>query len=219
MSPIQTITTLRAGTMFSWEILGRNFVDVPTGTGSIRPHHTHMAIEDAMEHGWYQTLRRSGKPTIYIVRDIRDVLVSQFYFMVALNTDFHGFLHGRANPVSTIETGPTPPELYPCIQGRIRPRPIQAWLEHTQWIHEGWVDFYKFEDIKRNQKAFVEYLARRYNLKRKSSRMQYVKELVGVKPRKGIVGDWKGLLSEADHDYLWSIAGSRMEELGYERLH
>jgi hypothetical protein len=221
MSPIQTITTLRAGTMFTWELLGLNFVGVPTGVGSIKPHHTHMRIDDAIKHGWYRTLYEAQKPTVYILRDIRDVLVSQFYFMVDLQTDFHGFLHGRANPRSMIssEDGPvpTPSDLYPVIQERIREAPIHAWVEHTQWIHEGWVDFYKYEDIVECQEAFISYLKRRYNLKLYSSKVEKVERLVGIKPRKGIVGDWKNHFTDSDLDYVWHIAGSRMEEFGYKR--
>ena len=219
MSFIQTITHLRAGTMFSWELLGLNIKGVPTGTGSIKPYHTHMMIEDAVRHGWYRRLRETNKPTIYIVRDIRDVLVSQYHFMVALKTNFHGFLHGAANPRSMIDTGPTPPRLYPIIQERIRHNPIDAWVKHTQWIHEGWVDFYKYEDIVANQEGFIEYLVGRYNLKLRSNRIKTVKKLVGIKPRRGIAGGWKDFLLENEHDYIWRFAGTRMEELGYERLY
>jgi len=204
--------------MFSWELLGLNFKGVPTGTGSIKPHHTHMTIEDAIEYGWYQRLRRTNKPTIYIVRDVRDVLISQYHFMVELNTNFRGFLHGAANPRSMIETGPTPPRLYPIIQERIRKRPIEAWVRHTQWIHEGWIDFYKYEDIVADQEAFITYLSRRYNLKLRSNKIKTVKKLVGIKPRRGVAGAWKDFLLENEHDYIWRRAGVRMEELGYERL-
>lgn len=220
MSPIQTITILRAGTMLSWEILGLNFVGVPTGKGSIRQHHTHMIIKDAKKYHWYDKLKGGKKPTIYILRDIRDVLTSQFHFMVGLNIDFKGFLRGKANPVSMIrrsEVGviATPAHLYPCIQERIRPHPIQAWVEHSRWIDEEWVDFYKFEDIVKDQAQFVIWLVEKYNLKLKKSAIKTVDKLVGVKPRKGIVGDWETHFDDDDLKYLWDIAGNRMKELGY----
>jgi len=222
MSPVQIITNLRAGTMFTWRLLGLNLVGVPTGSGSLKPHHTHMRIDDAVRHGWYRTLYEAQKPTIYIVRDIRDVLVSQFHFMEALMTDFHGFLHGKANPRSMIKRGkniiPAPPSLYPVIQERIREAPIHAWVEHTQWIHEGWVDFYKYEDIVECQEAFISYLVRRYKLKPYPGRLRTVDKLVGIKPRKGVVGGWKDYFDDHNLNYLWNIAGTRMEELGYEKL-
>lgn len=220
MSPIQTITTLRAGTMLSWELLGLNFVGVPTGVGSIRQHHTHMIIEDAKTYHWYDKLKGGRKPTIYILRDVRDVLTSQFHFMVGLDTDFQGFLRGKANPRSMISRGGngpifTPSHLYPCIQERIRPHPIQAWAKHSKWIDEDWVDVYKFEDIVKDQAQFVIWLVEKYNLKLNKSAIQTVDKLVGVKPRKGIVGDWKEHFTDNDLEYLWNIAGDRMVELGY----
>jgi hypothetical protein len=206
--------------MFSWEILGTNLKGVPTGRGSIRPYHTHMTINDAKEYGWYRKLRESNKPTIYIVRDIRGVLVSQFYFMVDLQTDLHGFIHGKANPRSMIRRGegpiPTPAELYPCIQERIRKDPIRAWIEHTKWIDEKWVDFYRFEDIVEDQLAFIEYIKENHNV-RPIRELRTIDELVGIKPRKGIIGDWANHISDEDLKYIWSIAGDRMEELGYGR--
>jgi hypothetical protein len=214
MSPIQTITHLRVGTMFTWVLLGLNFVDVPTGGGSIKPYHTHLAIKDAKAHGWYDRLKKTEKPTIYIVRDGRDVLVSQFYFCKRLKTDFHGFIRGEGNLDIDRIYRKNP---FPSIQLRVRENPAKAWIDHTQWIKEDWVDLYWYEWIRNNQEEFIIELADRYNLKTIHDYPKPVKKLVGVKPRKGIVGDWKNHFDDEDLEYFWDIAGKRMEELGYDK--
>ena len=168
MSSIQTITHPRSGTLFSWELLGANFVGVPVGGGTIRSHHTHMVPEDAKEYKlhrsfftrqlteaekqttWYGRLN-NGKPTLYILRDGRDVLVSQFHFITKLCTDFKGFLRGKSHPRSNGIGA----KVYPLIQERIRRNPVRAWMLHSTWIEEDWVDMYRFERIRKNQKAFV----------------------------------------------------------------
>lgn len=218
MSPIQIITHLRSGTMLSWELLGRNFVGVPTYGGSLKLSHTHMVPEDAKVklHKWYDRLKSTGLPTIYILRDGRDVLVSQFHFLAKLNVDFKGFIRGKGNPESI---GPRrKPNLYPWIQERTRREPIRTWMLHSTWIEEDWVDVYRFEWIRKNQRDFILQLRDRYNLKMKYSEPQLVKKLVGIVPRKGIEGDWKNYFDKEDLEYYWSIAGERMVKLGYERL-
>lgn len=234
MSTIQTITYPRSGTMFTWGLLGMNFVGVPTWGGSLKANHTHMAPVDAKSQKlhqlfflreqltdadkqttWYNRLN-NGKPTIYILRDGRDVLVSQFHFLAELRTDFKGFIRGKGNPTSI---GPRrKPNIYPCIQERMRRDPVRAWMQHSTWIEEDWVDVYRFEWIRKNQGDFILQLRDRYGLEMKHREPQLIKKLVGLKPRKGIEGDWKNHFDEEDLEYYWNIAGERMVELGYERL-
>ncbi len=232
VSAIQTITHPRSGTLFSWELLGANFVGVPVGGGTLRPHHTHMVPEDAKGyklHGsfflkrqltsverettWYDRLN-NGKPTLYILRDGRDVLVSQFHFMKKLRTNFKGFLRGKSYPKS-VGVGA---EIYPLIQERIRHDPVRAWMQHSTWIEEDWVDTYRFEWIRKNQGDFILQLRDKYGLEMEHKEPQLIKKLVGLRPRKGIEGDWKNHFDEEDLEYYWNIAGERMMELRYERL-
>jgi len=215
MSPIQTITHLRSGTMFSWEILGLNFVGVPTGKRSIRPHHTHLNIKDAKEHGWYDKLKNTGKPTIYIIRDGRDVLASQFHFLKSLKTDFQGFLRGEGSMPGPKDYPGNP---FPSIQRRIRENPVRAWIDHFMWIGEHWVSSsFKYEWIRENQEEFVLLLKEKYGLVMLYDKPQTVTKLVGIKPRKGITGDWKNHFTIEDLEYFWDIAGPVMEMLGYEK--
>jgi hypothetical protein len=205
--PIQLITHIRSGTMMTWELFGLNFKGLPTGPRSIKPYHTHQDLYEAKQSGRYFELKNTNLPTIYIVRDGRDCLVSAYNYAKEKNkykdkiNNFHQFLIGQ-----TLRTPDT----------KIFTNPIRGWIDHTQWINEDWIDTYKYEYIKDNQKEFIKTLADKYNIELYGE-IKSLPGLVGKGPRKGISGVWKDYFSEDDYNYFWSVGGKRMIELGYEK--
>lgn len=211
-SPIQIITNVRVGTMFVWELFGQNFVNVPQGPRSIKPYHTHLTITLAKKHGWYNALKGTEKPTIYVLRDGRDQLVSAYKrakLKGKIGGDFRDYIRGECEVLKSYTE-------YKEMAKKIRTDPVNLWVEHTDWIQEDWVDVYKFEDIRNDQTGFVQYLVDKYGLELKHPEIQMVNKLVGKDPNKGIAGGWKDYFDKDDLDYFWNIAGDKMKELGYE---
>lgn len=213
MSPIQIVSYVRSGTMLSWELFGLNFKGVPRGKGTIRPFHTHMIIRDAKQHGLYDKLKSSGKPTVYILRDCRDMLVSTYRAMIKnkkTKASFSEFLRGNSGFKPSKKQ-------YPIVGVRIARDPITNWIEHTKWMDEDWIDVYKYEYIKDNHKDFIILLRDMYGLELKNDQVIEVKKPVGVLPNEGVSDTWKSYFDDEDIEYFWSIAKNKMTELGYER--
>ncbi len=212
-SPIQLISYVRSGTMLTWELFGLNFKGVPQGKGSIKPFHTHMIIKDAKKYGFYDKLKNTGKPTVYVLRDCRDMLVSTHRVMIKNRKtidSFSEFLRGNSGFKPSKKK-------YPIVGIRIASEPIKNWIEHLKWMEEDWLDVYKYEYIKDNQEEFIKDIIDKYNLELKNKNIICVNKPVGVLPGKGLAGGWKDCFSQKDLNYFWDIVGEKMTELGYNK--
>jgi hypothetical protein len=154
---------------------------------------------------------------IYIVRDGRDTLVSSYKYWVnggsprfkigdaieKHNVSFSQFLRGE-----TPWNGGKELIHYNHVLD-----PVCHWVNHTRWIYYAY--YVRYEDLKNNFREAINTVSREFNTPLIHADPKPVDKLVGVKPRKGIVGDWKNYFNEKDLEYFWKKAGHRMVELGY----
>lgn len=216
--PVLIISHRRSGTHFLWEALKLNF-KVSTSydhNNQLMYFKVHMQFSN----GGYEKLL--GKRTcIYLLRDARDTLVSNYYYWKAgrepdfgveeifRELTFSQYIHGEAVNVGKKMYG----EDF-NLPGMFSD-PINHWLSYTGWADK--IFTVKFEDLKNDfDKSMLrigEYIGRSV----REGNVKRINKLVGHVPRKGIVGDWKNHFSEKDLEYFWGIAGQRMTELGYAK--
>lgn len=160
-------------------------------------------------------------PIMNMVRDGRDVMVACWYYYQTIsaknfpyqifkNLSFKDFLHGNYNHPEASEID------FQHWTNLMFDDPIKYWINFV----EGWLDrgtLIRFEDLKTRGFETLEKIREQFNLKGSGEPFQEVTELVGVQPRKGIIGDWQNHFDESDQNYFWLKAGNLMDKLGYGR--
>jgi hypothetical protein len=95
--------------------------------------------------------------------------------------------------------------------------PIGYWVRHTEWVNHLYTVHYE-NLVVDPEKVMVE-ISYALGVPMKKPPIKYmperITELVGIFPRKGIVGDWKTHFSDDDLAFFLKKAGKRMKELGY----
>jgi hypothetical protein len=157
---------------------------------------------------------------IYILRDGRDVLTASYYYWInggsphfniggtinQYNISFGQFLRGET-PLDRIDER--------CIHYNHVVDPVCNWINHTRWIY--FMYTVRYEDLKNDLHNVMIEISKEFDFPLIYKEAKTITKLTGVKPRKGIIGDYKNAFDEKDLEYFWQKAGERMVELGYER--
>lgn len=165
-------------------------------------------------------------PSIFMVRDGRDVIVSSYYWWKLQkgtrkyfrNRTFQDFIYGRIiiPPADWMSSGKEQEYKRHKPEPEMYSSPIKYWANYVcDWYNN--LPIIKFEDLKNDQVAIIKFCMHEFGLDLKTDVIQTVDKLVGHAPRKGIAGDWKNHFTAEDEDYFWSIAGEAMGKYGYQR--
>lgn len=204
---VKTLSHQRSGTWFLKHTLLENF-DIEVARG---PH--------------YSPYNKDGycvKNHIYIYRDGRDVLVSLYYHMKVgeprnciknindyCDISFKDFLRGQFKAL--------PGKRSMIGFNEIFSNPAKYWAKHTEWVDKhGWC--VRYEDLKNKPEETIIKISNMIGVELKNNTPTPVKKLVGINPRKGIVGDWKDHFDAEDLEYFYAQVGNRMEVLGYDTM-
>jgi hypothetical protein len=210
MNNIYCFSHRRSGTFFLKESLIRNF--------QISFALRHFEIDNPKLYPKHRD-EPEKHPIVNMIRDGRDVMVACYHYYSTIKATnfiykgktFREFLHGNVDHPDASEID---------FQHWTNPMfddPIQYWMDFVSgWLNRGYP--VKFEDLKINGKKTIVQIGQHFELKRsEQTHIQEVTELVGVAPRKGIIGDWMHHFSYEDHEFFWQKAGNLMGNLGYER--
>jgi hypothetical protein len=199
----------RSGTHFLLETLDLNF-------------NKKVVWWNSKSHAFFNN-QRIPKDSIYLVRDGRDVMVSAYHYwrvggeprseihgtMKRYPTSFSQFLRGKLN------TEFIPEVWLPYVQD-----PIGYWVRHTEW--ENHIYTVHYEDLVADPEKVMVEISFAFGVPLKKPPIKYmperITELVGIFPRKGVVGEWKSHFSDNDLIFFLKKAGQRMKELGYTNL-
>lgn len=193
--PYTTLSYPRSGSHFVRAAMKEYHTVVPPGD---RKHGKTPYNIRQEELEWYKK-----QNTIYVLRDLRDTLVSSYDYMFSTriifkshNIDglsFSDFLHGKADfEYEHIHKD------YTEFVYSLWTKPIEYWVQHTEWLKHDWL-----HSIVRYEEAL--------------NKWTIEKLLMPGEKSKGVVGRWREWFSNEDLEYLWSIAGDRMIELGYDK--
>jgi hypothetical protein len=174
----------------------------------------------------HELYRPEYNKAIYLIRDVRDVVISEYYFSLrngVITNDFDSFLfqflHGRVNPFGSWEEH------------------IESWLDSTIALN-GNVLFIRFEEMRQNIVAVLtktlDFLGIENDLEviRKAvenNTIEKMREKESMAPkgtfktnrtdiqfiRKGAAGGWKGKLSEDQLKMIENRLGGILERVGY----
>lgn len=208
------ISHRRSGTHYLWELMRSNL-----GAGTQRESSLWDIPKSHKDYDELSVSGLGGKRVIYVVRDCRDVLVANYcYFRrggegrlggrrILEGSDFHDFIRGRIpEDVNSAEL--------PEFTREYFEDPVGYWVRHTQWA--GRVFTVRYEDLQLDTIGSLVRIAREFGMDFDSRNFTPLSGLVGHYPRRGVVGDWREWFDSSDLDYVESIAGERMLELGYE---
>jgi sulfotransferase 6B1 len=166
-------------------------------------------------------VRKQGMRTVYILRDLRDVAVSQMHYIKQLENHFahQGYMalpsdHERL--LVSIRGGE--------LGGRKLQSLDERYRQFLRWEREGGAAVVKFEDLvgtkgggsAEAQRLAVEGVARQLGVEERT--MGVVEDLFGVGRtfRKGQIGGWREEFSAEHERALKEVVGSLLVELGYE---
>lgn len=168
------------------------------------------------------------QPILYIVRDPRDALTSNYHWWATsgeskcggIAPSFRGvspfeWLNGKvtlgAIPVEDEGCGVTQPH----VERGIFKDPVGFWVLHVTSYLETGTPFVRYEDLLLKPRPTLIEIAKRFQLKRpwwpRSPR-----KLVGYEPRLGVIGDHRNLMTPEALAVIEEKAGSLMRHLGYQ---
>jgi hypothetical protein len=207
------ISHRRSGTHFLWELMRLNLGAGSTDQQSLNDiPKSHQSWSSGLESRYKETR------SIYLIRDARDVLVANYYYwknggerQIGVNlsfsdVSFQDFLQGKV-PLDDV------PDNYREFAERYFRDPIGYWLGHTEWATRLFT--VKYENLLSEPINTLSLIAGQFELRFDPENYKNLDSLVGHYPRKGVVGDWRTMFSESDHDNFWSRAYVRMNQLGY----
>jgi sulfotransferase 6B1 len=196
------------------------------GLREVRPGHyvnAHLPYQPEVA----DLVDRLGMKCVVILRDPRDVVVSQSFYAIRrtdhpLNARYREMTADERLMTSIIGLPSVPPGGGPMISIGPRMRSILPWREHprtyTTWFEKligrqggGSADA---------QKQEMQNLARHLDLEISEQEIEHMAaQLFGNTAtfRKGEVGDWRNHFSEAHKKAFKEIAGDVLIDLGYER--
>ena len=171
-------------------------------------------------------LKDKNEKIIYIARDGRDVLISNYYFWKQTkesesmgikeyfsDLSFSDYLRGRIRLENyTPKKGPWLGQR--DINAGIFSEPIHRWVIHVENCYNK-VFFVMYEDLISNPKEFLKIIQDKFNLKPLKKTFAEVRSLVEIYPKKREFGN--ELFSEEDEKLFWEKAGETMKKLGYKK--
>lgn len=167
------------------------------------------------------------QPMLYIVRDPRDTLTSNFHWwQTSGESKIGGIAAGfcgvtpkewidgavRVERVSSPDPGCGVTQAH--IDEGIFYDPLGFWMKHVSSYLSAKVPMVRYEDLTRQPRKTILRVAEIFGLKRPWWPRKPGK-LVGHEPRKGIVGDYRNLLEAETVTKIEDRAGALMQQLGY----
>ena len=221
----------RSGTHFLLRSLqltfGRNFQLYKT-------HILANEFSEAVARVQYISGKRQAPPdthdprsVLYIVRDVRDSLTSNYYWWRTSAESKCGglapaFRHvspaDYVNGLAAIDCVPTPVKGCGVTQAHIDhgmfSDPAGFWAKHVSSYLESGIAIIRFEDLLQRPRKTLKWIADRFGLPRPWF-PRAPRRLVGHDPRKGIIGDHVELFDEKSLRLIEKKAGAVMEQCGY----
>ena len=166
-------------------------------------------------------------PTLYIVRDVRDSLTSNYHWWrTSMESQCGGILpHFRdVTPAGYIrgqvrlQEVPTPVPGCGVTRAHLElgifTDPAGFWARHVSGYLEQGIPVIRYEDLLRQPRQTLREIASRFGLARPWF-PRAPRRLVGHDPRKGVIGDHRTLFDTATLRLIAERAGPVMAELGY----
>ncbi len=174
------------------------------------------------------TLQRLGYKTIFMIRDPRDVVISNAFYITRLKRHF---LNERFNDMATLDE-----RIMACITGLPATGNTPGLISIGQRItnYVGWKDdpgahLCRFEDLvgangggsDETQRQEIESIAAHINRTLTLSDVHRIARKTWSQDsstfRKGVVGDWKNHFNDAHKEAFKRVSGQEIIDLGFER--
>jgi len=167
------------------------------------------------------------QPILYIVRDVRDCLTSNYHWWRTSMESKCGGIRphfGDVTPAAyirgevTLKAVPTPNPGCSVTQEHLAlgifTDPAGFWAAHVMSFLNHDLPVIRYEDLLRFPRKTLLQVADRFELRRPWF-PRAPRRLVGHDPRKGVIGDYRSLFDAESLQIIWDKAGSVMERLGY----
>lgn len=213
--PFRIMAHRRSGNHFLWQSMSRNF--------SVKE------VEGFKYHRPYKFANKkimNRYNCIYLVRDVRDTLVATWHYWsnlsaepsMGVNAVIKGvtvseFIHGISEKKLKKFGFKKKTMLQRIIYEHLND-PVQHWVDYSEWSDYLYV--VRFEDLKLEPKETLKKISENFGLKFKKNKINPLNKLVGNFPRKGLVGEWKSVLSDDDNEYVISKAKGELLKFNYE---
>lgn len=171
----------------------------------------------------------ADEPILYIVRDARDSLTSNYHWWrTSMESKCGGILPHFADVTPAgyirgqvrLEDVPTPAPGCGVTRAHLElgifTDPAGFWARHVSGYLQQGVPVLRYEDLLQQPRRTLREIADRFGLARPWF-PRAPRRLVGHDPRKGVVGDHRTLFDAATLQLIDERAGAVMAELGYER--
>ena len=156
--------------------------------------------------------------TILLIRDGRDTLVSNWHYWkikgaspgynmyhVLRHSSFEQFVRGDIHPDKKQLIG------HPLKDHTTDP--ILHWAKFARLKDK--IYTVRYEDLKLKPKETIIGISEHFQIPLKYKEPKPLKSLVGIYPRKGIIGDWKNNFTDELAEYFWDKVGEEMKMYGY----
>jgi len=222
--PLKIVAHRRSGNHLLWENLHINYNLEDAAGEDGDQFKYHRPFKDALK-GF------TDKYTcVLLVRDPRDVLVSNWFYWInggeqkakvdklLANKTFSEYLRG-IDPKELDKFQPERDEMDMYLIKEHIKDPIGHWMDYIKWQPEV-KSVIRYEDLISDPEKIIVGFGKQFNLKQTKDKIKTVKKdynniLVGYKGRKGIVGDWKNYFSQEDLDFVLGRAYDIMQEYDY----
>lgn len=167
------------------------------------------------------------QPILYIVRDPRDTLASNYYWWKNSGESKCGGIASSFKTLSpldyisgeyNIQAVPNSNQGCGVTQSHINQGifsdPVGFWVHHVSGYLDSNVPIVRFEDLLLQPKITFTNITTTFNLKRPWW-FRVPRRLVGNHPRKGIIGDYQNVLGPRELEIIEQYAGPTMQRLGY----
>lgn len=210
---MQVYSHPRSGTNFLCAFIAKNFYpgrDL-TGRAGVMGHWASPIPQDPSPwaygalfggHYFYEDGRMTGRPTIYIYRDGRDVAVSFWRTKIFLNPSWRELSFSeylRREDQDWLHS----PGWGGSYDGPI----VKHWHDHLKswrWRDVSRVFLVRFEDLVFDPMRVRDAIAERFGL-RPTPELVQIRERVGPCPHEGRVGAWRGVFNSEDLNYFYSF--------------
>lgn len=170
------------------------------------------------------------RQTLYIVRDVRDCLTSNYHWWrTSMESKCGGILphfhdvtpQAYLGGAVALRAVPSPDPGCSVTQAHIDigifSDPAGFWARHVASYLEADLPIIRYEDLLQSPRRTLLQIAERFGLKRPWF-PRAPRRLVGHDPRKGVIGDHKSLFDAGSLRLIAGKAGRVMERLGYDPL-
>jgi hypothetical protein len=167
------------------------------------------------------------EPVVYIVRDVRDCLTSNYHWWrTSMESRCGGILPhfcdvtpaGYIGGEVRLEDVPTPNPGCGVTRAHLEfgifADPAGFWTRHVRGYLEEGIPVIRYEDLLQQPRKTLLEIAGRFHLRRPWF-PRAPRHLVGHDPRKGVIGDYRTLFDAATLRLIEERAGPVMAELGY----